>query len=348
MPVLYITKVSWAISVKFIAIFVILFTHTNIAAAQTALQISGPVVATTNGQVIENLQITANGQPGINVAGYSNVIIRNVEIFHDGGHGIKCSNAPGLTIENVSVTHTGENVGEPWEATGGFHNINCESSDGLTISHARLRGGAAGAYILNTNAPHLSFIEGYDFRGPFPRGMLAQFNNAPNCILEDFSLINTPGEFWSEDNVSVFNSPNCIIRRGLIDGNNSPTGVGVMFEAGSNDGLVQDVDAIRMGNGAFVAWGPDRVQMIRTRWRDNICTDQGRGLPSSSGQGWVVASSALNGAIIAGVWFNKCSNTYWISGTSDATLDISEADFTLRDPIINQFSWEPSVPPNAE
>ena len=66
-PVPHIAKVSWAISVKFIAILVILLTQTNIAAAQTALQISGPVVATADGQIIENLQITADGQHGINV-----------------------------------------------------------------------------------------------------------------------------------------------------------------------------------------------------------------------------------------------------------------------------------------
>ena len=37
---------------------------------------------------------------------------------------------------------------------------------------------------------------------------------------------------YTEDNVNVFEPNNVALRRGLVDGNNSPSGDGVMFECG--------------------------------------------------------------------------------------------------------------------
>ena len=98
---------------------------------------------------------------------------------------------------------------------------------------------------------------------------------------------------WTEDNVSIYRSENCVVRRGLLDGNNSPTGVGVMFENVSS-GLVEDVDTIRQGNGSFSAWTSQNVIFRRTRARENICADQGRGKPSSGAQIWVGGGSSMN------------------------------------------------------
>ena len=53
-------------------------------------------------------------------------------------------------------------------------------------------------------------------------------------------------------------SPNVTIRRGLIDGNNSPTGVAVMYEH-SSSGLTQDVDAIHQGDGCFSGYDVKRA-----------------------------------------------------------------------------------------
>ena len=150
---------------------------------------SAPITATQNGQVIENVRIRATNGPAIKVKGFSNVIIRNVEIDHEGGLGIECLNADNLTIENVSITHIG--AGSPLSSTN-ENNIYCFSSNGVIIKNVRLRGGSSGIYMLESPNAHLSFIEGYDFRGPFPRGQLVQFNKSPSCILEDFSAIHDP------------------------------------------------------------------------------------------------------------------------------------------------------------
>jgi len=299
---------------------------------------SPPILVTTSGQIIENVRIVANGEPAILIRNFSGVIIRNVEIRHQGADGILCMNAPGLTITNVSITHTG--TASP-NANAGENNINCENSDGMTVDHVRLEGGSSGAYIVRSDDVQMRFVEGYNFRGPFPRGQLVQFNESPGCLLEDFSAINDldPSISWPEDNVSVFRSDHCIVRRGLLDGNNSSHGVGVMFEK-SNDGLVEDVDTVRQGNGSFAAYPGNNVIFRRTRARDNFCDDQGRGLPSSNSLVWVGKPGSSGLRINDSKYFNLCSNNRVWDRRTFTLINISSEDFQLRKPIVNEFAWE--------
>ena len=87
-------------------------------------------------------------------------------------------------------------------------------------------------------------------RGPYPRGQLVQFDKSNDCLLEDFSVVNRPGQSWVEDNISVYRSSKCVIRRGLVDGNDSPGGVGIMVEQSASREapvLIEHVDAIPPG-----------------------------------------------------------------------------------------------------
>ena len=329
----------------FMAVAIIVSSSSTYAQFSGDLEESGPIVATFDGQIIENVRITAIDEYGINVDNVSNVIIRNVEIFHDGAHGIRCTSAPGIIIENVSITHTG--VQTPLPASE--NNINCQYSEGLRIRNARLTGGSSGVYVLNSPHAHLSYIEGYNFQGPFPRGQLAQFNKSPNCILEDFSAINDPDISWPEDNVSIYYSDNCVVRRGLLDGNNSRSGVGVMFE-GSTVGLVEDVDTIRQANGSFSAYPSWDITYRRTTARENICTDQGRGAPSSNALMWA-GNSASSGLRVedSRYWLPCNSNLIWNRNSFDV-IQLTEEDYTLRDPIVLEFWWESgdTPPPTPE
>jgi PKD repeat protein len=281
------------------------------------------------------------------VKNFSNVVIRNVDIVHEGGPGIKCFNAPDLTIQNVSVMHTG--TSRPLPSSSEI-NIACEFSDRLTVTNARLYGGSSGIYVLESSSVHLSFIEGYDFRGPFPRGQLVQFNKSPFCTLEDFSAINENLASWTEDNVSIFQSDNCIVRRGLLDGNNSPSGVGVMFEDAIN-GLVEDVDTIGQGNGSFSAYPSHDITFRRSRAKDNICEDQGRGAPLSNALVWAAKPGSTGLRIEDSSYFNLCNpnNKVWDSSTFDV-IEITSVDFQTRSPIVNKFPWETEgglFPPTA-
>ena len=320
-------------------IFTILALITPSTIQALTLTDSTPITVTQDGEVIENIRIHAINEPAILVNNHSNVVIRNVEITHEGGRGISCTGADGLYIENVSITNVSSDSPLPSENES---NIECEFSSGIIIKNARLTGGSSGIYLLGSPNAHLSFIEGYNFRGPIPRGQLVQFSSSPSCTLEDFSAINNPDPSvsWPEDNVSVIWSDNCVIQRGLLDGNNSETGVGVMFEH-SDNGLAEDVDTAKQGNGSFFAFPGNNVTFRRTRARDNICDDQGRGLPSSNGLVWGGDPSSTELRIEDSRYFNLCNpgNRVWDFDTFDIVEHFSE-DFQLRDPIVNQFPWE--------
>ena len=307
------------------------------------LRDSPPIKITKNGQIIEHLRVESRRGPAISVKGYRNVVIRNVEIIHRNGPGIEFENAHNLLIENVSVTFRGP-MRKGAAKRADFNNIAGESSDSVVIRNVRLTNGSSGIYLVRSNRARLRFIEGYDMRGPLPRGQLVQFNMSHNCLLEDFSAINRLGHSWVEDNISVYQSSNCVIRRGLLSGNDSPSGVGVMVEqvAGKSSGvLVEDVDAVRQGNGCFSAYPGFNITFRRTRCRDNICSDQGRGKPLSNALGWAGLPGSQNLRIEHSTHFAMCNptNIVWRRATF-SKVQLREAAFKPRSPIRNKFCWK--------
>lgn len=306
-----------------------------IAERTDSLHPSGPVVVAHDGQVIENIRILAAGVPAITVSNKANVVIRNVSILHEGAPGIACVKAEGLVIDRVSITNA-----RAIRGGANPNNIDCRYSDRLAIRHARLERGASGAYVLESRNARLSFIEGYDFVGGPPRGQLVQFDKSDGCLLEDFSVINAAARSWPEDNVSVYESDDCIVRRGLVHGNSSPSGVGVMFE-GSSDGLVEDVDAVRQGNGSFSAYPGQRVTFRRTNTRDNLCGDQGRGPPMSNALIWAGSPDSHRLRIEQSRYVNACNdgNIVWYHPAFDV-VDVTEDDFVTRRPIRNSFFFD--------
>jgi len=298
------------------------------------------VQVTQDGQVVEGLRITSTNGPAIDVQGHADVIIRNIEVLHQDGVGIRIDNSPNVSIEHVSIEYTAAPASGQNPSADQL-NISCQSSPGLTISNARLTRGSSGVYLYQCPDSHLQFIEGHDFRGPFPRGQVVQWNASDNGVLEDFSVENPP-ESWPEDNVNVYKSLNATIRRGLVDGNNSPSGVGVIFDGDTSTGLVEDVDAIRMGNGCFSNYaGAEGNVFRRTRCRENICTDQGRGVPSSNALMWAGKPGLSQIRIEDSSYFAACnpSNIVWPS-SSFAIVELTEEDFPLRAPIRVELCWE--------
>jgi hypothetical protein len=243
-----------------------------------------------------------------------------------------------VTLQDIDV----RNIGAP--ATGAnesieFNNVTGMDCPGLSVSRARLTRGSSGVYMERCANAVLSQIEGHDFRGPFPRGQLVRFQNSGGGRLTDFSVIN-PETAWTENNVHVSSSPDVYVARGLIDGNNSHEAHGVLFSGPESYGVVEDVDAIRMGNGCFSAYtGGDGTVFRRTRCRENICEDQGRGPPESGGIMWSGDESHTNLAIEDSIYFDACAGLVWPTAAF-STLDLHEEDFTLRAPIELSFCWE--------
>jgi hypothetical protein len=313
----------------------------DVSDASCPLAPSGPIVASKDGQVIEGLSITSPSGVGIEVSGKKNVVIRNCRIAHAGGHGISFSGADGLVIDGVDIVHTGApakgaNAAERDSIAG-------EATKALVIRNVRLTRGSSGIYLNGCPGAKVSFVEGHDFRGPFPRGQLVQFDKCDAASLEDFSCENPPDSSWPEDIVSVYRSSSVTVRRGLVDGNNSTSGVGIMFELSdtvSTGGLVEDVDAVHQANGCFSAYPAKGVTFRRTRARDNFCSDQGRGKPLSNGLSWAAGPSvgASSVSLETSSYFNLCGSLTWLDANF-TKKELTKEDFVPRPPLRSSFCF---------
>ena len=308
------------------------------ATTACSLDASGPVASTAPGEVIENLHIIVDGQDGVRVT-HDDVVLRNLFVEHRGGEGIVVT-SDRVRVENVHVVHTGAPASGANDSAERV-NIRCQGGAELTVERARLVRGSSGIYLVGCDDSVLRAVEGHDFRGPFPRGQVVQWNDSHDGLLEHFSVENPPGS-WPEDSVNAYESQNVTIRDGLVDGNNAPSGVGVIFDRDST-GLVEDVDAVRMGNGCFSAYaGGADATFRRTRCRETICESQdGRGEPRSGSLVWA-GNPELTGAhtIEDSVYDALCTpNLVW-PAESFATVDIRDEAFTPRDPLRLDFCWE--------
>lgn len=312
---------------------------TRTADAACELRASGPVKASRNGQIIENLDIESSNAPGISVVGYRDVIIRNVRIRHRNAPGIKLTNADNTKLDTVEVVNMTDSGGV---VPSDFSNVVCNSSSAVSVRNVRTLSGSSGFYFQDCPSAELTNVEGENFRGPFPRGQFIQFNRSNNSTLSDFSTKMDPANSWGEDNISVFNSANVIIRRGLIDGNNSPTGVGVMIEhrADSVKGAtVEDVDAVHMGNGCFATFAGKEVTFNRTRCREMICTDQGRGVPKSGGLGWFALKRVGDIKVLNSEHFGLCGGVVYPKDKFER-IDLKKQNFTPKAIERNRMCWE--------
>jgi hypothetical protein len=193
----------------------------------------------------------------------------------------------------------------------------------------------------------MTLLELHDARGPLPRGQNVQLHRSPNSILEDFSAENGPTS-WTEDNISVFRSDRCLIRRGLVCYNNSPTGDGVMIE-GSFDCVVEDVDAVQQGNGAFAAVpqgdaGSGGCTFLRCRTRQTYnATRDGRAAPSSNGLSiYVRVSAGAPKHTITACRHDALANPrnlIWDRRAVNAGWTFRHEAFVPREPIRLAFDW---------
>jgi hypothetical protein len=308
------------------------------------LQASGPVVATRDGQVIENLRITADGVAGILVQ-KKNVIVRNVVVVHRRSIGISLDHADGTRLENVVVEHAGSPASGP-NSSSEFNNIRVYQSANVEIAGARLSRGSSGIYLQESPSATLTQIEGYDFRGPFPRGQLVQFNQSDSSTLAGFSVVNGHTS-WPEDNVNIYRSGGVSVRNGLIDGNNSPSGVGVIVDAvaGKPANVVEDVDTVHMGNGGFSTFGSHGSNIFRrVRSRDNFCVGQdGRAKPSSGSNMFTGGSTQGATVLEQAEYYNACNpgNRIWpINAFTPQPVQLTARDFSPRTALKQTFCWE--------
>lgn len=300
-------------------------------------KITTSVKSASAGQVIENLDIYVDSGDALQIT-HDNVTVRNVRIHHKTGDGISVNGADGVTIQNVEVINSDPPVGQNPETSAGIININTYQAADLTIDNVTVRGGSSGIYLLESPRATITDVDGYNFYGPFPRGQFVQFNKSPDGLLQNFYTLSPANSSWTEDNVSVYYSPNVTVRDGVIDGNNSPSGVGVMFEGTSDGGKVINVDTIHMGNGAFSSYS-NNVTFEDARTFDGILANQGRGLTMSNGLSWNHSGTGIS--ILDSTYTNPANprNISW-GETPAVVKDISQdAAATPMAHITNDWNW---------
>lgn len=306
---------------------------------------SGAVGVSTDNTIVENLYIRVDNSHGINIQNAKNVTIRNCKIEYTNRYrGINFKNAEGLLIENCEIIYTNApEIGKLPDPNRGC--IHGEVSANVTIRNVTLRDGSSGIYLQSCNNSILKNIEGYNMRGPFPRGQLVQWNACNTGLLENFTSINDREVAWTEDNINAYSSPNITIKHGYIKGNNSPSGVGIMFEQeASINGLVDNIDLIEMGNGATgVATNASNVEFYDIRVQNMICgidLGQGRGLASSNGLMFSGFRSKGN-ITLYGVYDKLCSGgKFYPTSAFTTNIAFSSSSIVAMEPFKNNFTWE--------
>ncbi|SHJ71500.1 Right handed beta helix region [Maribacter aquivivus] len=313
-------------------------------------QDSGPIIVTENNQRIENLHIKTLNQHGIEINGFTGVVISNCIIDYTGAYmGIKFAKADNLTIENCSIKYTDAPSSGPLpDATRNC--IEGFDTENLVITHVKVEDGSTGIRLDQCDESVLTYIEGHNMRGPFPRGQLVQYDKCIGGLLENFSVINDREIAWTEDNISIYKSAGQQIKKGLIVGNNSPRGVGVMFEdqntegaRGGTGGLVEDVDFLEMGNGvASSVEGSGNVTFNRLRAKQIICGELGqdRGLPASNSLIFAAFDTSGGNKITDCLVYESCNptNIIWPEYSFEVVDYRDDIDFEPREPILLDFN----------
>lgn len=310
-----------------------------------ALARSGPVASSADGQVMENLDIDAQSGNGITVT-HANVTIRNCRIRHSGGHGVRAEGATGLVLQDLEIDH----VGAPPAGVGPSeerNNIDLESCPSTVITRVKASRGSSNIYAIGSERTRMGLLELHDARGPFPRGQNLQLDGCPDSTVEEFSAENGSTS-WTEDNISVFRSDRCVVRRGLVYYNNSPTGDAVMIE-GSVECLVEDVDAEQQGNGAFAAVpqgkaGSGGCIFLRCRTRQTYNTARdGRDPPSSNGLSiYTLISPGARKHTITDCHYDALanpSNLIWDLRHVNPGWSFTRQAFAPRHPMRLVFNW---------
>jgi hypothetical protein len=303
---------------------------------------SGPLRSRSDNEVIEGFDIDATSGDAL-VISHHGVVVRNCRIRHVVGHGVHAQDSAGLVLQDLEIIRDVR----PKVRNGHYNNVQLSHCPGSLLSRVRTSSGSSNIYIEDSQDCRVREVELYDARGPYPRGQNVQFNQSLRCVLEDFSAENGPTS-WTEDNVSVFCSDQCIVRRGLVSYNNSPTGDGVMLE-GSSDCLVQDVDANLQGNGAFAAvpvddFGSGGCVFLRCRTRASYNAPRdGRPAPTSNGLSFYMQSSpGARKHTIADCHYDHVANRnnlIWDTGSVNRGWSLTPEAFRVREPIRLNFPW---------
>jgi hypothetical protein len=306
------------------------------AGAPCALEASGPIVATSSGQVIERLHIVADGEPGIVVHGVSDVTIRDVWIEHAGAPGIHLDGADGLRIEDVVIDQVGTDPSAG--CTGGDFdaaNLGGGSSTGLVVARARMTGGSNGVRLAGVPGARFTDLELHDARAT--DGFAFNLSHSDGATLERFSSVNDPGTSCVGHVIYLGESSDVTVREGFVEGNQYDYAAGVIYYMGDEPsvtgGLTEDVEVVGTSGSCFQVYPGRDVTFRRTRCRDPICD-------ASFFSGWSARDDStgcvIEDSTYAGECFSEASSEHYAS----ADVTWLEDPPPGRAPLDLAFCWE--------
>jgi len=217
-----------------------------VAAASVELSASGPIVVSNEDDiVIENLSIEDDGSKrcAIDISDANRVVIRNLDIRH-ANIGICTYRVDDLVIENVRMANTTALASGPFCRSGVSEcatdrdnwikspdtklAIKLDQSPGARLDRISATRASSGVFVHRSDDVEISNMVCEDIRGPFPRGQCVIFVYSDDGSLTNFYSKTYKEKSHAEDNVNAYDSDRITITEGLIDGNWSRHGVGVI------------------------------------------------------------------------------------------------------------------------
>lgn len=289
-----------------------------------------PIKTTQNGQTIKNKIIYANIKDpcGIKVDGHDDVKIENVTIYH-ANVGICVSGAKGIKIKNIRLINLAApdsgphcvrdgNKLKPSKECWGTRNASADrrlgiyikNSSNATVTDIYAAQASSGVYAVSSPKTHISEIRCFDSRGPFPRGQCVQFNGSNDSSVTTFYAKAYFNQSHSEDTFNAYNSHRVKFEDGLVDGNYSINGVGIIADSGSDDMIVHDVDIIHSSvSGVSVYANKAKAKNFKgskIRVKDTQCHSRKGGKPSSGGLVIAAQPGTPNFSFDDVIFWNHC------------------------------------------
>jgi len=343
----------------------------------TTLTASGPIDVETDGSTIENLDIPSDDHDkcGIRIVERKNITVRNININHAGAgicvvrsENVKIQTVrlvntidragphcrPGLTVDQCKRTSRNKNPEKLYPADS-HNNITIRHSSAVSVDTAYLEKGEAGIIAYRTPGVSINNIHCKDIRGPYWRGQCVQFQESDNGKLTNFYIQQFLSTSSGHDNVNAFKSENVLVSDGLVDGNWSRNGVGVIADNDSHNMTVKNVDFTHQGVAAVNAWSgptgddngtvPHNFTAENIRVKDGHCDTTWHNIPdfgpSSGGLAFAKHPASKNAKFINSQYWNHCrSEASYFGKLKPSIREIKEAEFTLKEPPISiTFPW---------
>ena len=160
---------------------------------------------------------------------------------------------PGLTVQKCKFTHR-RHEPEKLYPVNTHNNIWIQKAVNVDIDSVYMERGESGLFAYRTNNLKVNNFYCRDMRGPFWRGQCVQVEESHYAYLSNFFIQQFLETSSGHDNINAFKSENATVVNGLIDGNWSRHGVGVISDKGAHNMVVKNVDMTNQGVAGVNVW----------------------------------------------------------------------------------------------